>query len=451
VPVHYQITGRGAAEIVVSVEEAVQTGGLAPGAGLPPVRSLAMDLGVAPATVAAAYRTLRERGLVETAGRNGTKVRPRPPMLSRSGRRPVAPVGTVDLSSGEPDRRLLPRLGPRLRRLAAVASEPVPYADSGPWPELVALGRERLAADGVAARDAAITVTSGALDAIERLLTAHLRPGDTVGVEDPCWANLIDLVAALGLLVAPMPVDDDGPTVDGLRAAIGAGAKAVVVTSRAQNPTGATVSPQRAAALRSVLATAPDLLVIEDDHAGELAQVPLAPLAGAGPRWAFVRSVSKPYGPDLRVAVVAGDEVSIARVEGRMRLGAGWVSTVLQRLVCELWRDDGVAAMVAKASDSYGRAREALIAALAERGVVACGRSGINVWVPVQDEASVVAGLRDQGWAVGPGSRHRLASRPGIRITVSQLDSAGVIAVADAVAVACGGGQAGTRSRGASR
>jgi len=447
VPVHYQITGSGAAEIVASVETGMRQGPLRPGALLPPVRGLAADLGVAPATVAAAYRTLRDRGLVETAGRNGTRVRHRPPLVAAIGRPAPAPPGTVDLSTGEPDRGRLPALGPRLRRLAGTASEPLRYADSGPWPDLVTLGRERLAADGVPVQSGAVTITSGALDAIERLLAAHLRPGDTVGVEDPGWANLIDLVAALGLHAVPMPVDDDGPTVDGLRAAVRAGAAAVVVTSRAQNPTGATVSPQRAAGLRRVLASAPQVLVIEDDHAGELAARPLAPLAAAGPRWAFVRSVSKPYGPDLRVAVVAADEATTARVEGRMRLGAGWVSSLLQRLVVELWRDDTVAATVDKAGRAYDRRRDGLVAALAERGVPAHGRSGINVWIPVPDDAAAVGVLRDAGWAVSPGSRHRQASPPGIRVTVSTLSLDAVPALADAIT----GARTSGRSRGSAR
>ena len=89
-------------------------------------------------------------------------------MLSRAQRQPSAPPGTVDVSAGEPDHRLLPPLGPRLRRLAGLASSPLRYADSGPWPELVDLGRQRLAADGVPVDGAAVTVTSGALDAIER-------------------------------------------------------------------------------------------------------------------------------------------------------------------------------------------------------------------------------------------------------------------------------------------
>jgi DNA-binding transcriptional MocR family regulator len=444
VAVRYQIVGRGAVEIATSVETGVRTGALAAGAALPSVRALASQLSIAPATVAAAYKTLRQRGLVETAGRNGTRVRPRPPVASR--RRPVAPVGTVDLSAGEPDPRLLPALAPRLRRLASSVVEPVGYAQSGPWPELVDLGRQRLAADGVPAT-AAVTVTSGTLDAIERLLAAHLRPGDRVGVEDPGWANLIDLVAALGLEVEPIPVDPEGPTVDGLERAVRAGVSAVVVTSRAQNPTGAAVSPTRAAALRNVIGAAPDVLVIEDDHAAELAEVPLAALAGAGSAWAFLRSVSKPYGPDLRVSIVAGDEASIARVEGRMRLGAGWVSSVLQRLVVQMWLDPAVDGLIDRARDDYGRRRRALLTALADRGVAAHGHTGINVWVPVADELSAVAALRERGWAVAPGALYRLASPPGLRITVSPLSMSDVDPLADAIVAAAFGAAFGPLSR----
>jgi DNA-binding transcriptional MocR family regulator len=435
VAVHYQVSGATAAEISASVEAGVRTGRLVPGALLPPVRALAARLGVAPATVAAAYAGLRRRGLVETAGRNGTRVRPRPPVASRLARVRPAPPGTVDLAAGAPDHRLLAPLGPRLRRLAGPGSAPVGYDGSGPWPELVELARARLAADGVPLRGAAVTVTSGALDAVERL-GAHLRPGDRVAVEDPGWANLLDLVAALGLRPVPVALDQEGPTVDGVAAALGAGVAALIVTSRAQNPTGAAVSPARARALRALLAGASGVLVIEDDHAGELADVPLAPLAGATDAWAFVRSVSKPYGPDLRVAVVAGDEATVARVEGRMRLGPGWVSTVLQRLVLAMWTDPSVAASVARAGSAYDERRRALIAALAERGVRASGRTGINVWVPVEDETAAVTALAERGWAVGPGSLYRLASPPGVRLTVSNVDLADVPRLADDIAAA---------------
>src|SRR5690606_38460899 len=138
--------------------------------------------------------------------------------------------------------------------------------------------RDRLAADGVPVADAAVTVTGGALDGIERLLAAHLHPGDKVAVEDPGWANLLDLVAALGLVPVGVPVDDDGPLPSALDRALTGGARAVIVTARAHNPTGAVVTADRAADLRAVLAAHPATLLIEDDHAAELSRHPLHPL-----------------------------------------------------------------------------------------------------------------------------------------------------------------------------
>jgi DNA-binding transcriptional MocR family regulator len=427
VPVQYQVVGSTALEISGSVEAGVRDGRLAPGDLLPSVRGLAGALGVSPATVAAAYRMLRGRGVVETAGRAGTRVRARPALQPRQARRLPAPPGVLDLSAGEPDPRLLPSLRAALHRLDGA---PVGYTGSGPLPELLDLARQRLKPVPAAV----LTVTGGALDGIERALTAHLRPGDRVAVEDPGWANLLDLVAALGLTAVPVPVDDDGPTESGLRAALAGGVAAAIVTTRAQNPTGAAVTRRRSAALRALLKGHPGVLVIEDDHAAELSPVPLHPLAGATGSWAFVRSVSKPYGPDLRLAVVAGDEATVARVEGRMRVGAGWVSTMLQRLVIDLWRDPSVPALVRAAADSYAERREALLAALRSRGLVAHGRTGINVWVPVADETAALARLRDDGYAVSPGSLYRVAAPPGLRITVSPLDPAQVEPLAGAVA-----------------
>jgi DNA-binding transcriptional MocR family regulator len=303
-------------------------------------------------------------------------------------------------------------------------------------PELIDAARPRLHRDGVPVADAAITVTAGTLDAIERLLTVHLRPGDAVAVEDPGWTNLFDLLAALGLRAVPMAVDDRGPVPSALAAALSAGVRAVVVTSRAQNPAGGAVSRARAGELREVLRAYPGVLVVEDDHAAELAAVPLHCVGPVTGTWAFVRSASKPYGPDLRIAVLAGDQVTIARVVGRMRIGSGWVSTVLQRVLLRLWRDAGVAGRIAAAAASYEHRRRGLCDALSERGLAARGTTGINVWVPVPDETRAVSVLRDAGYAVAPGALFRIEAPPGIRITISTLSDADVEPLATAIAAA---------------
>jgi DNA-binding transcriptional MocR family regulator len=437
VPEQYQVGGDSAASISASIESGVLRGDWIAGAALPAVRVLADQLHVSPATVAKAYQELRQRGVVETEGRRGTRIRSRPPIAGpRTAMRLPVPPGLRDLSDGEPDVRRLPALGPALRAVADDDDRPRGYASAVAMPALTDAARLRLAADGVPVDDAAIAATSGTLDAMERLLTAHLRPGDRVAVEDPGWANLLDLLAACGLRPVPFAVDDDGPDPGTLTEALRAGAQAVIVTARAQNPTGGAITAERAAAVRRVLAEHPAVLLVEDDHAAELAEVPLHCLGPVTESWAFVRSASKPFGPDLRIAVVAGDETTIARVVGRMRIGTGWVSTVLQRTLLRLWQDPEVTALVREASRTYAQRRRALCEALAARGLTATGKTGINVWVRVSDETRAVGLLRDQGYAVAPGSLFRVTAPPGIRITVSSLDESEIPVVADAVALA---------------
>ncbi|WP_406413468.1 aminotransferase class I/II-fold pyridoxal phosphate-dependent enzyme [Streptomyces halstedii] len=431
----YRISGRRASEIAASVEAGVGSGELTPSQGLPPMRELAVRLGVNPNTVAAAYRTLRERGVIETAGRRGSRVRTRPASTARGSLRVEAPPGVRDLGDGNPDPVLLPPLG---EALASAAREhglrPALYGDEAVLPELARFARAELDADGVPAGP--VAVTSGSLDAIERVLSAHLKPGDTVAVEDPGWGALLDLVPALGLRTTPVALDEDGPLPAEVERVLAAGARALVVTGRAQNPTGSAVGAKRAAELRSVLARHPGVLLIEDDHGHAIVDTPPHPLGGVTTHWALVRSAAKGYGPDLRLAVLTGDTLTVDRVTGRQQLGPGWVSRLLQRTVTHLWTSGAVdAAVVARA---YAERRDALVAALAERGVAAYGRTGMNVWVPVSDETGAVTRLLRAGWAVAPGARFRLASPPGVRLTVSSLTAADIGPLADAVADAAG-------------
>ncbi|MCL7376540.1 aminotransferase class I/II-fold pyridoxal phosphate-dependent enzyme [Streptomyces sp. 35G-GA-8] len=431
----YRIVGRRAAEISASVERAVGSGELAPGQLLPPMRELATALGVNPNTVAAAYRSLRDRGVIETAGRRGSRVRARPASTVRGSIRVEAPPGVRDVSEGNPDPALLPPLHDALAAAALHNAEhPGLYGQAPVDPEFARLARAGFDADGVPAGP--VAVTSGSLDAIERVLAAHLRPGDAVAVEDPGWGGLLDLVPALGLRPEPMGVDDEGPLPAGLARALRAGVRAVIITDRAQNPTGASVEAARAEELRALLAGHPEVLLIEDDHGHGMVDLPLHPLAGTTGSWAFVRSTAKAYGPDLRIAVLTGDALTVDRVTGRQRLGPGWVSRLLQRAVVELWTSGAVD--VPAVARSYGERRDALVRALAERGVEAHGRSGMNVWVPVADETGAVARLLHAGWAVAPGARFRVATPPGVRLTVSELTGDDIGPIADAVASAAG-------------
>lgn len=395
-------------------------GALSGGTRLPTVRSLATKLGVSAATVASAYRELRRRGLIVAAGRQGTTVAERGPVAPRG--RPSFAAGIRDLSGGNPDPALLPDLEPHLRR---ISGEHVLYGTPSNDPGLLRYAAIRFDEDGVASSH--LTVVGGALDGVERVLGAHLRPGDRVAIEDPCYSGVTDLVRSLGLLPVPVAVDDRGAEPAALDAALRGGAVAAVITPRAQNPFGSVLDAGRAAELRSVLRRYADVLLVEDDHASEISGRPrssVSAVRAVSHHWAQVRSVSKALGPDLRLAVVAGDETTVARVEGRRLIGAGWVSHLIQRLVVSLWEDPETDRVLARARETYDTRRCALLDALSAAGIAAHGASGLNVWIPVAHEDATVAALLDRGWGVLAGERFRIAAPRAIRVTTATLEPA---------------------------
>jgi DNA-binding transcriptional MocR family regulator len=415
----YRFKARGAAELVSEIEAGVASGALTPGQPLPSVRHLAAEVGLSPGTIAGALAELRRRGVVQSEPRRGTRIGLGPPIGSSRAPLPVPP-GARDLSRGNPDPALLPDLAHVLARVELPMRL---YGEPQALPELLELAHEQMCADGIPGD--ALCVLSGAMDAIERVLQAHLRPGDRVAVENPGYAALFDLLRAQGLVLEPVALDEHGMLTSSLHEALGRGAAAVIITPRGQNPTGAALDSTRAHELAGVLHEFPRTLLIEDDHLGPVAGSKLNSLLSAGARpgrWAATRSVAKALGPDLRLAVLAGDTHTIARVQGRQQCGPGWVSHILQRLVLGLWGDPTVHELIEHASTTYATRREQLLVALANVGIEAHGASGLNVWIPVHEEAHAVGALMQRGWVLAPGAPYRLpGSHPGIRVTTATL------------------------------
>ena len=257
------VEGTTAAEIAESLELAIDRGHLRPGDQLPTVRGLAEELGVSPVTIAMAFRSLRQRGLVIGEGRRGTRVR-------AGGKHYLSvtpvPEGVRNLALGNPDPDFVASLA---RGLRAVDPTPSLYGVRANLPELVDVIRTQLREDGIA-RDR-IAVVSGALDGIERVLVAACRPGDRIIVEDPCFPRVLDLARALGLQLVPVTVDDHGVQPDSLERALRTSVRAALFTPRAQNPIGGYVDNGRARELRRVLDHYPKVLVDQDDYAGPVA------------------------------------------------------------------------------------------------------------------------------------------------------------------------------------
>lgn len=435
------IVGSTAAEISESVRDLVERGAYAPGDQLPSVRSLAARLGVNRNTVLAAYRSLVTARIAATGGRTGTTVLG-PAQNPDEGFTP----GSVlrDLGSGNPDPAHLPDLA---AAFAAVTPGHVLYGESVIDADLAEWATEWIAADHP--RPFRLSITAGAVDAVERLLAQTLVQGDRVGLEDPCFLSSIHTARLAGYVPVAIPVDREGMTVAGLRAALESGARAIVCTPRAHNPTGVGTSPARARELREVLADHPHVLVIEDDHFSMLAPTPYESIiAPTQQRWALVRSVSKFLGPDMRLAVTASDRVTAQRLALRLSPGTMWVSHVMQRLAATMLRDDETRELIIEAGAHYAGRNRLFVSMLVEQGMHAQTDSGLNVWVDVRDDATEISRrLASRGWLVRPGSEFALdpGSSQGstqLRLTVHTLDDAEMQRLVDDLVGVAGGSSA---------
>jgi DNA-binding transcriptional MocR family regulator len=293
-----------------------------------------------------------------------------------------------------------------------------------------------------------LTVVDGAMDALDRVASAVVRLGDRVLVENPCFPPLLDLLETLGTEPIGLELDDEGLRPEALAAGLTHSPTALFLQPRAHNPAGVGLSAGRARKLASLL-RGTDVVVIEDDHAGDIADGPLVSLGSHLPaHTVHVRSFSKSHGPDLRLAAVGGAGDIVHAVVNRRLLGPGWSSRLLQALLVELLHDERTIDSVARARRAYAARRATFSAALAERTVTTSGRDGINLWIKVADERSALVTLAARGVGVAPGTPFVVHPLPTdhVRLTVGQVHGGGVDALAGQVMLAAASGRCSGRA-----
>lgn len=395
------VSDRSPRGIAAAISLLVRTGDLPAGTRLPTVRDVAAALGVSPATVSHAWHGLAGAGVLVSRGRAGSFVRaadgagltPRYRDLagSQAGFR-------LDLSTGTPDPTLLPDLAPVLARFAG-HDLTGSYVEPPVLPEL-----ERNLRETWPWPAEAITVVDGAFDAMTRSLETVVRFGDRVLVEDPCFPPLLDLLDLLGAEPVPVPLDEGGLDPAALSAALATSPVALVLQPRAHNPTGVSMTAGRANALARVL-RGHDLVVVEDDHSGDIAA---APDVSLGPhlrdRVLHIRSFSKSHGPDLRIAALGGPARLVDPVVARRRLGPGWTSRMIQRVLLSLLTGGPGMAAVAEARRVYHARQQQLVRALGQNGLAVRPGDGVNLWLPVASERAAVVRLAAAGIRVAAGS-----------------------------------------------
>lgn len=409
-------TSRG---LTQAMTDAVHAGRLREGDRLPPIRTVARELELSPTTVSASWSALARRGVLRTDGRRGTTIAtnggPGPTRYRRALH--AGSEFALDVSTGIPDPELLPGLEQALRSVPHSGGRHS-YLDD---PVLLELREELRSSWPYDAQQ--LTIADGAMDAMDLIASIHLEPGDSVAVEHPCFPPMLDLLDALGMRLVGMAMDAQGPTVAAVRSAVRRKVAAVFLQPRAHNPTGICLSPQRAQELADVLRES-DTLVVEDDSAGEIASSEPISLG----RWIpdqvlHIRSFSKSHGPDLRLAAVSGPTSRIAALTERRLLGQGWTSRLLQAVLVQLLRDERAVQDVVRAREEYARRRKAVVDGLAAAGITVAGSDGLNIWLPVQDEAAALVHLAGRGIAAAAGSPFHVLpdDRAHLRITTGLM------------------------------
>lgn len=429
--------------IAGAISRLVSSGELAVGDRLPTVRDVAAQLGVSPATVSAAWQALRRAGLVVARGRAGTFVAEREEGWLTPRQRSMVGVGPptlrIDLSRGTPDPELLPSLGPALGRVSARAVTST-YQEAPVVPELRAL----LAASWPWPAEA-FTIVDGATDGVARALEQTIRFGDRVALESPTFPIFYDLVESLGGEVLPVELDGDGMVPASLAAALGARPAAVLLQPRAHNPTGISMTTDRAARLARLLKVAPHGTpwVIEDDHSGPVSTRPEVSLGRHLPdRVVHVRSYSKSHGPDLRIAALGGPAALVDPLVKRRMLGPGWTSRMLQTVLVDLLTEASSMDQVGEAQRRYYARQRDLSAELRARGVPlefeGDAPDGINLWLAVRDEQAALLHLAaaDIRAAAGAPFFPTTPEVPHIRVTGGLVHHEDLEYVADALAAA---------------
>ncbi|MCU1557162.1 MAG: GntR family transcriptional regulator [Microbacteriaceae bacterium] len=405
--------------IAAAVARLITSGDLAPGDRLPTVRELAADLGVSPATVSHAWQALSSVGLIVSRGRSGSFVMatPRrwlPPRFQ--GLAGQLEATRLDLSTGTPDPELLPALGPALSRVSMRAGT-VSYLDQPVIPELETVLRATWSYDVEA-----VTVVDGALDGLSRAMEIAVRFGDKVVVEDPGFPPIFDLLDHFGAVRVPVGLDEDGMRPDLLEEALKLRPTVVVLQPRAQNPTGRSLTKDRAQQLAQIIRRshhASEAIVIEDDHSGEISAARDVSLGGWIPEQVLhIRSFSKSHGPDLRIAAIGGPTELIEQLVARRILGPGWTSRMLQTMLHDLLTDSTSVSEVNDARRVYRARQRRLSEALAANGVALPPSDGINTWLRVADERAAVVQLAAAGIRVAAGTAFQATQAGGfVRVT----------------------------------
>jgi DNA-binding transcriptional MocR family regulator len=362
---------------------------LPPNSKLPSYRELQQRYRLGPATVQRLLAELGRRGLLVTRPGSGTFAAPPQAQRraadvswqtlalgSRAGLGPglerlvdPLPPDTIGLASGFPDERLQP-LG--LLAAAAARSARRPHG----WSRLPSQGlpelRSFLATEVAPRRFTGqnVLIASGGQAALSAVFRHLCSAGDPLIIESPTYVGALAAARAAGLVLVPVPADTDGVLPDALADAFArTGSRLAYLQPRYANPHGSVLAPDRREAVLGAAARAGAFL-LEDDwmrdfNLGASAPPPLISDDIDG-HVIYLRSVSKPIAPGLRVAGLVARGPVLARLRRGRISDDLFVAPILQQIALDVLTAPGWPRHLASVRRRLRERRDALVAAIAD-------------------------------------------------------------------------------------
>ena len=438
------------------------SGLMAPGSRLPSVRQCALQQGVSPSTVVAAYDQLLAQGLIEARRNQGFYIRNRalaPESIAQAAidlevnqvarpeaihgfQAPHVPVNATALIRGmfhsqsdksqpgmgvfPPDwleTTFMPAAVRRVTSTRALQSFSLQYGEpAGDLGLRQSLSQRLLSLNIHATRQQSIT-TVGATHALDLVSRTLLRAGDFVMVEEPGWAIEFARLDALGMRILPVPRRADGPDLAVMaRYCELHHPKLFVSVSVLHNPTGFCLPPGSAHRVLQ-LANEHNFHIVEDDTYSHLAPehaTRLCALDGLQ-RTIYVSGFAKILAPGWRVGFMAAPPALYERLLDTKLLATLTTPALFEKALA--WCiDQGQLRRHAERIRTrldLARARSVKLA-LAAGCTFAAPPAGLFGWVDTGVDTDALAQrMLDVGYLLAPGALFHASRQPGTLMRIN--------------------------------
>jgi len=397
------------------LRDLIGRGILLPGMRLPPVRALAVQLGINQITVAKAYRDLAGSNLIEGRRGGGSFVR-------RSAAQPA-----ID---GPDEAGVRPLLAERLFELARAPgviafTSNYPVADDAciaafrdslsialnerldscfqydPPLGRIELRRQiatYLTHQGVEADADNIMVTSGAQQAVDLAVRSLIAPGAPVIMESPAYYGAINAARGVRARIFEVPLQPDGMDLDVVEThLVREQARLIYTNPTFQNPTGVTMSEDKRRALLG-LARRHGAVILEDDHSPELrfkgrAIPSIRALAGADDMVLHARGFGKVFLPGVRLGYLVVPDVLRRRLLEAKANADLHSNSFMQEAVAQYFAQQSYPKLLDRLRSQYGARQrlvcDSLVAGMPPGTQVSAPDGGLSLWLTLPEGADV--------------------------------------------------------------